>query len=269
MKNGSDRSVLVAGGAGFLGRIFATSAADGASRLPRQFPHRTAAQSSPSRARAPLRPHRADDRRCAAGRSSAASASRSTAIFNLACPASPPHYQADPEHTMLTSVLGTRNLLRLAERTGARLPAGLDQRGLWRPRSPPAARRLLAARSTRPGRAPATTRASGRRRRLTFDFDRAGRRARCGSRASSTPTARGCGRMTDASSPTSSRQALAGERHHGLRRRQPDARPSATSTIWSTGLSALMDHDGRCRAGQSRQPERAQRRRPGRAWCWR
>ena len=42
-------------------------------------------------------------------------------IFNLACAASPPHYQADPEHTMLTNVLGTRNLLRLAEDTGARL----------------------------------------------------------------------------------------------------------------------------------------------------
>jgi UDP-glucuronate decarboxylase len=43
-----------------------------------------------------------------------------THIYNLACAASPPHYQADPEHTMLTCVLGTRNLLRLAERTGAR-----------------------------------------------------------------------------------------------------------------------------------------------------
>src|SRR3954462_12913968 len=38
-----------------------------------------------------------------------------THIYNLACAASPPHYQADPEHTMLTNVLGTRNLLRLAE----------------------------------------------------------------------------------------------------------------------------------------------------------
>ena len=42
------------------------------------------------------------------------------AMFNLACAASPPHYQADPEHTLLTCVLGTRNLLRLAETTGAR-----------------------------------------------------------------------------------------------------------------------------------------------------
>ncbi|HEV2866546.1 MAG TPA: NAD-dependent epimerase/dehydratase family protein [Allosphingosinicella sp.] len=42
-------------------------------------------------------------------------------IYHLACAASPPHYQADPEHTMLTNVLGTRNMLRLAETTGARL----------------------------------------------------------------------------------------------------------------------------------------------------
>jgi UDP-glucuronate decarboxylase len=45
---------------------------------------------------------------------------RFTHIYHLACAASPPHYQADPEHTMLTCVLGTRNLLRLAEEQGAR-----------------------------------------------------------------------------------------------------------------------------------------------------
>lgn len=41
-------------------------------------------------------------------------------IYNLACAASPPQYQADPEHTMLTSVVGTDRLLRLAEQNGAR-----------------------------------------------------------------------------------------------------------------------------------------------------
>jgi UDP-glucuronate decarboxylase len=41
-------------------------------------------------------------------------------IFNLACAASPAHYQADPEHTMLTSVVGTHNLLTFAEKSGAR-----------------------------------------------------------------------------------------------------------------------------------------------------
>ncbi len=44
-----------------------------------------------------------------------------THIFHLACPASPDRYQADPEHTLLTNVLGTRHSLRLAERSGARL----------------------------------------------------------------------------------------------------------------------------------------------------
>jgi UDP-glucuronate decarboxylase len=47
-------------------------------------------------------------------------AAHAYAVLNLACPASPPHYQADPEHTLLTCVMGTRNLLRLAEQVGAR-----------------------------------------------------------------------------------------------------------------------------------------------------
>jgi UDP-glucuronate decarboxylase len=41
------------------------------------------------------------------------------AVFNLACAASPRHYQADPIHTMMTCVNGTRNLLELAERNDA------------------------------------------------------------------------------------------------------------------------------------------------------
>ncbi|WP_158010722.1 UDP-glucuronic acid decarboxylase family protein [Tardibacter chloracetimidivorans] len=47
-------------------------------------------------------------------------AGRITRIYNLACAASPPQYQADPEHTMLTNVMGADRLLRLAEETGAR-----------------------------------------------------------------------------------------------------------------------------------------------------
>jgi len=41
------------------------------------------------------------------------------AIFNLACPASPVHYQADPIRTTMTSVRGTHNLLELARATRA------------------------------------------------------------------------------------------------------------------------------------------------------
>jgi UDP-glucuronate decarboxylase len=42
-------------------------------------------------------------------------------IFNLACPASPVHYQHDPIHTIKTSVIGAFNLLGLAKRLGARI----------------------------------------------------------------------------------------------------------------------------------------------------
>jgi UDP-glucuronate decarboxylase len=40
-------------------------------------------------------------------------------VFNLACAASPQRYQADPVHTMMTSVAGAKNLLSLAEEHGA------------------------------------------------------------------------------------------------------------------------------------------------------
>ena len=42
------------------------------------------------------------------------------AVYNLACAASPPRYQADPVHTMMTSVMGARNLLDIAEQNRAR-----------------------------------------------------------------------------------------------------------------------------------------------------
>jgi UDP-glucuronate decarboxylase len=41
-------------------------------------------------------------------------------IFNLACPASPPHYQRDPIQTTKTSVIGTLNMLELALQKKAR-----------------------------------------------------------------------------------------------------------------------------------------------------
>jgi UDP-glucuronate decarboxylase len=42
-------------------------------------------------------------------------------IYNLACPASPPQYQADPVKTTLTSVLGTLHALKLGRQCGARV----------------------------------------------------------------------------------------------------------------------------------------------------
>jgi UDP-glucuronate decarboxylase len=42
-------------------------------------------------------------------------------LYNLACPASPAHYQRTPVQTTLTSVVSAWQLLALAERTGARV----------------------------------------------------------------------------------------------------------------------------------------------------
>ena len=42
-------------------------------------------------------------------------------IYNLACPASPVHYQSNPIKTLKTSVMGAINVLGLAKRIGARI----------------------------------------------------------------------------------------------------------------------------------------------------
>ena len=42
-------------------------------------------------------------------------------IYNLACPASPVHYQYDPVQTTKTSVIGAINMLGLAKRVGAKI----------------------------------------------------------------------------------------------------------------------------------------------------
>ena len=67
-------------------------------------------------------------------------------IYNLACPASPIHYQHDPVQTTKTSVhrgdqhAGPRQALQGQD------PAGLDLRDLRRPRGAPAGRGLLGQR---------------------------------------------------------------------------------------------------------------------------
>lgn len=42
-------------------------------------------------------------------------------IYNLACPASPPHYQIDAIKTVRTSVIGSMNMLELAKKLGAKI----------------------------------------------------------------------------------------------------------------------------------------------------
>jgi UDP-glucuronate decarboxylase len=121
MKNGKGRLVLVAGGAGFLGSHLCDA-------LLSEGAHVIALDSFLTGRKANLRHLEREPRfdiieadiispvpqRLRSGRM------KIDQIFNLACAASPPHYQADPEHTMLTSVVGTHNLLSFAEKTGAR-----------------------------------------------------------------------------------------------------------------------------------------------------
>ena len=76
-------------------------------------------------------------------------------IYNLACPASPIHYQFDPVQTTKTSVIGAINMLGLAKRVKAKIfqastsevygdPTVHPQtRGLSRQRQPDRPARLL------------------------------------------------------------------------------------------------------------------------------
>ena len=61
-------------------------------------------------------------------------------IYNLACPASPIHYQHDPVQTTKTTVHGAINMLGLAKRTEVQNLSGVNIRGLWRSFRPPADR---------------------------------------------------------------------------------------------------------------------------------
>ena len=99
---------------------------------------------------------------------------RFTRVYNLACPASPPHYQADPEHTLLTNVLGTRNLLRLAEEKEARFLLASTSEVYGDPEVHPQPESYRGATSCT---GPRACYDEGKRaaETLTFDFQRSGR----------------------------------------------------------------------------------------------
>jgi UDP-glucuronate decarboxylase len=121
MKNGKSKLVVVAGGAGFLGSHLCDA-------LLGEGAHVVALDNFQTGRKPNLRHLEREPRfdlvdadiinpippRLRSGRM------KIDEIFNLACAASPPHYQADPEHTMLTSVVGTHNLLTFAAKSGAR-----------------------------------------------------------------------------------------------------------------------------------------------------
>jgi UDP-glucuronate decarboxylase len=123
-------------------------------------------------------------------------------IYNLACPASPIHYQFDPVQTTKTSVIGAINMLGLAKRLKARIfqastsevygdanvhPQPESYRGNVNPIGP----RACYDEGKRCRRDPFSSTISGNTS------------SKSASRASSTPMARACTPMTAASSPIS------------------------------------------------------------------
>jgi UDP-glucuronate decarboxylase len=112
---GHRRSVLVAGGAGFVGSHLVDALLDRGDRVICVDSFITGSIDNVQ----PLLNH-PDFRLIEADVCSLAEVEEPVdQIYNLACAASPPQYQADPVHTMMTCVQGTANLLALAEQHGA------------------------------------------------------------------------------------------------------------------------------------------------------
>jgi UDP-glucuronate decarboxylase len=110
-RNGKGRSVLVAGGAGFVGSHLCDALLSRGERVlcVDSFITGSVANVQPLANHPQFRLIEADicDLRSID--------EPLDQIYNLACAASPPQYQADPVHTMMTCVAGTGNLLALAE----------------------------------------------------------------------------------------------------------------------------------------------------------
>jgi UDP-glucuronate decarboxylase len=66
-------------------------------------------------------------------------------IYNLACPASPPHYQYDPIKTAKTSVFGAIHVLELAKQCHARVLQASTSEVYGDPKSIPSRRATVAA----------------------------------------------------------------------------------------------------------------------------
>ncbi|APG85685.1 UDP-glucuronic acid decarboxylase family protein [Sinorhizobium americanum] len=117
-RNGANRGkvILVAGGAGFVGSHLCSALLDAGNRVICLDSYLTGSPANVAELQRNPYFTMVEQDVC----DGIASDEPLDEIYNLACPASPPSYQADPIHTMMTSVTGTGNLLRLAARHGAR-----------------------------------------------------------------------------------------------------------------------------------------------------
>ncbi len=111
----SDKTILVTGGAGFLGSHLCDRLLDAGNHVICVDNFHTGRRSNVA--------HLLHNDRFELIRQDITDPLRVEAqeIYNLACPASPVHYQADPVRTVQTNVIGAINMLDLAKRTGARI----------------------------------------------------------------------------------------------------------------------------------------------------
>ncbi|MBV8568712.1 MAG: SDR family oxidoreductase [Methylobacteriaceae bacterium] len=175
MRNGIDRAALIAGGAGFIGSHLCDALIAEGYRVVCVDNFRTGRLNNLRHLEREPRLEIIDADVIGPLPSTLTRRSlRISRVFNLACPASPPHYQADPEHTLLSSVIGTRNLLGLAERMQARFLLASTSEIYGDPQTHPQAESYWGyVNPTGPracydeGKRAAET--------LTFDFARAGR----------------------------------------------------------------------------------------------
>ena len=118
-------------------------------------------------------------------------------IYNLACPASPIHYQHDPVQTTKTCVHGAINMLGLAKRTGAKIM----QASTSEVYGDPEVQKITGAASIPLASAPAMTKANAAQKPCSWTIT-ASIIFKSRSRAFSTPMAQECIPMTDAWYPT-------------------------------------------------------------------
>ncbi|MBS0619263.1 MAG: NAD-dependent epimerase/dehydratase family protein [Spirochaetes bacterium] len=112
---------LITGGAGFVGSHLARALLARGDNVSVWDNFHTGREKNLPAATLAMEFHSIDIREVTAANLPNSRFGRFDTIFNLACPASPPHYQKDPIYTWETSVLGVRNMLHIAEAHGARL----------------------------------------------------------------------------------------------------------------------------------------------------
>ena len=124
-------------------------------------------------------------------------------IYNLACPASPVHYQHDPVQTTKTSVHGAINMLGLAKRLRAKILQASTSEVYGDPECSSADRGLLGQRQS--DRSPLLLRrGQALRRDAVLRLLPPAQDAKSRWRGSSTPTGRACIPTTAGWCPTSS-----------------------------------------------------------------